>query len=116
MRIGKIPFDLVQPKYEVTQFGCELVSEVVDNGDWRSVVVTGEAKQIIGKEREEAVKRILGTNPTLSPAISIRWVDNWVRENIEVVYRIKPDVIPGRSSVKVKTIAAFAQSGKKLKL
>jgi len=94
---------------------CLQVEEVVDNGDWRSVVVTGEAEQIIGKEREEAVKRILATNPTLSPAISIRWVDNWVRENVEVVYRVKPDMITGRSSGKVKTNAAFAQSGSKLK-
>ena len=95
---------------------CLQVEEVGDNGDWRSVVVTGEAERIIGKEREEAVKQILASNPTLSPAISIRWVDHWVRENIEVVYRIKPNIITGRSSVKVKTNAAFAQSGNKLKL
>lgn len=90
---------------------CLQVEEVVDNGDWRSVIVTGEAEQIVGKEREEAVRRILATNPTLSPAVSIRWVDNWVRENIEVVYRITPDMMTGRSSVKVQTRVAFAQPG-----
>ena len=89
---------------------CLQVEEVVDNGDWRSVIVTGEAEQITdGKEREKAIKLILSRNPTLSPAISIRWVDNWVRENIEVVYRVRPGLITGRSSVKVQTRAAFAQ-------
>lgn len=93
---------------------CLQVEEIIDNGYWRSVIVTGKAEQIVVKnELEEAVKVILATNPTLSPAISIRWMDNWVRENIEVVYRIKPDLITGRSSVKVKTSAAFARSGNK---
>jgi nitroimidazol reductase NimA-like FMN-containing flavoprotein (pyridoxamine 5'-phosphate oxidase superfamily) len=91
---------------------CLQVEEVVDNGDWRSVIVTGEAEQIIdNKEREEALKIILTANPTLMPAVGIRWIDNWVRENIEVVYRIKPITITGRSSVKVKISAAFAQRG-----
>ena len=91
---------------------CLQVEEVVDNGNWRSVIVTGEAEQITDRnEREKAIKLILSTNPTLSPAISIRWVDNWVRENIEVVYRIKPDEITGRSALKVQTKTAFAQPG-----
>lgn len=95
---------------------CLQVEEVVDNGDWRSVIVTGQAEQILDRnKREEAIKMIRSTNPTLSPAISIRWVDNWVRENVEVVYRIKPDMMTGRSSVKVQTRAAFAQPGNKLR-
>jgi nitroimidazol reductase NimA-like FMN-containing flavoprotein (pyridoxamine 5'-phosphate oxidase superfamily) len=93
---------------------CLQVEEVVDNSDWRSVIVNGEANRVTDREeREEAVKLIRSVNPTLTPAISIRWMDNWVRENIEVVYRIRPDTITGRSSVKVKTSAAFAQPGNK---
>ncbi len=89
---------------------CLQVEKVVDNGDWRSVIVTGEAEQIIDRnECEKAIKMILSRNPTLSPAISIRWVDNCVRENIEVVYRVKPGLITGRSSVKVQTRPACAQ-------
>jgi nitroimidazol reductase NimA-like FMN-containing flavoprotein (pyridoxamine 5'-phosphate oxidase superfamily) len=93
---------------------CLQVEEVVDKGDWRSVIVTGDAEQIIDRnEREDAIKMILSTNPTLSPAISIRWVNNWVRENIEVVYRITPETITGRSSLKVQTKAASAQPANK---
>ena len=93
---------------------CLQVEEVIDNGDWRSVIVNGEAKQVTDREeREKAVKLIRSVNPTLTPAISIRWMDHWVRENIEVVYRIRPDTITGRSSVKVKISAAFAQPGNK---
>ena len=79
--------------------------------DWRSVIVNGDAEQITDRiEREEVVKLIRSTNPALTPAISIRWMDNWIRENVEVVYRIKPYMIAGRSTMKVKINAAFAQS------
>jgi nitroimidazol reductase NimA-like FMN-containing flavoprotein (pyridoxamine 5'-phosphate oxidase superfamily) len=89
---------------------CLQIEEVVDIDDWRSIVVNGDAEQITDQnEREEAVKLILSTNPTLTPAISIRWMDDWVRENREIVYRIKPSIVTGRSSVKVKIKAAFAQ-------
>lgn len=91
---------------------CLQAEEVVGNGDWRSVIVIGEAEQIIEREeREKALKLILSINPTLTPAIGIRWVDNWVRENIEFVFRINPDVVTGRTSVGVKTTAAFARPG-----
>ena len=90
---------------------CLQVEEVVDNEDWRSVIVNGDAEQITDRiEREEIVKVICSTNPALTPAISIRWMDNWIRENVEVVYRIKPYTMAGRSTVKVKINAAFAQS------
>ena len=91
---------------------CLQVEEAVDNGNWRSVIVNGDAEQITDLgERERVLKLILATNPTLTPAISIRWMDNWVRENREAVYRIKPTQLTGRSSVKIKISAAFAQPG-----
>ena len=93
---------------------CLQVEEVVDNGDWRSVIINGEAERVTDRgEREKAVKLIRSSNPSLTPAISIRWMDNWVRENIEVVYRIRPTTITGRSTAKVKIRAAFAQPGDK---
>lgn len=89
---------------------CLQVEEVKDNDEWRSVIVHGNAERITDrKEREEAVKLVVATNPTLTPAISIRWMDQWIRENVEVVYRIKPSEITGRSTVKVKIKAAFAR-------
>jgi len=93
---------------------CLQVEEVVDNGDWRSVIINGEAERVTDRgEREKAVKLIRSSNPSLTPAISIRWMDNWVRENIEVVFRIRPTNITGRSTAKVKIRAAFAQPGDK---
>jgi nitroimidazol reductase NimA-like FMN-containing flavoprotein (pyridoxamine 5'-phosphate oxidase superfamily) len=90
---------------------CLQIEEVVDNSDWRSVMVFGEAGQVTGpKDRRDALNSILASNPTLTPAISIRWMDNWVRENREVIYRIRPHRITGRFSVKVNTKAAFAPS------
>jgi uncharacterized protein len=78
---------------------CLQVEEVSDNEHWLSVIVDGEAVRISDKvERERAMKLITATNPRLTPAVSIRWLDNWVRENIEVIYRIQPLYISGRRS------------------
>jgi len=43
---------------------CLQVEEIVDYGDWRSVIVMGEAEQIVDKkQREHALTLILATNP-----------------------------------------------------
>lgn len=79
---------------------CLQVENVVDNRSWRSVIVSGEASQVVNEEeREEALELIAKINPTLTPAVSIRWMDSWVRENIEVVLRIEPALMTGRASV-----------------
>lgn len=89
---------------------CLQIEDIADGTDWKSVIVTGEAEQITDfREREKVVELIKESNPTLTPAISIRWMDNWIRENREVVYRIKPMTITGRSSLKVVVKAAYAQ-------
>jgi len=91
---------------------CLQVEEIVNRTDWRSIVINGEAEPVVNRdEKDEIVKQILLTNPILTPAISIRWVDNWIRENREIIYRIKPETVTGRFSVKVKISAAFAQPG-----
>ena len=80
---------------------CLQAEEVVDNENWRSVMVSGTAKQITDEEgRQKAVDLILKINPRLTPAISIRWMDDWVRENIEVIYRITPRSVTGRRTIK----------------
>ena len=43
------------------------------------------------------------------PAMSIRWTDNWIRENKEVVYRIDPTEMSGRAAQKVNIAVTFAQ-------
>lgn len=79
---------------------CLQVEDVKDNKHWKSVIVTGRAERLVDEKlREAALEAILWVNPTLTPAVSIHWMDNWVRENIEVIYSIAPSEITGRSSV-----------------
>jgi nitroimidazol reductase NimA-like FMN-containing flavoprotein (pyridoxamine 5'-phosphate oxidase superfamily) len=88
---------------------CLQVEEVIDNSSWQSVIVMGEAEQITGlKEREEIIHLIRKVDPTLTPAISIPWVDNWVRENVEVIFRITPVTVTGRSGSTIKARGAAA--------
>ena len=79
---------------------CLQIEDVTDNQHWTSVIVDGVAEQIKhGPEHDRALELIVAVNPTLTPAVSIRWMDDWVRENIEVVYRVTPTATSGRRSV-----------------
>ncbi len=80
---------------------CLQAEDVEDNENWKSVMVSGTAEQITDEDsRQKALDLILEINPKLTPAISIRWMDSWVRENIEVIYRIRPRSVTGRRTVK----------------
>ncbi|MBS1796796.1 MAG: pyridoxamine 5'-phosphate oxidase family protein [Acidobacteria bacterium] len=79
---------------------CLQVEEVRSDTDWASILVTGEAVKLRKKaDRERALEFILAANPTLTPAISIRWMDSWVRDNVEAVYRITPRMMTGRATI-----------------
>lgn len=79
---------------------CLQAEDVKDNEHWKSVMVTGTAEQITDEgARQKALDFILKVNPRLTPAISIRWMDSWVRENIEVIYRITPRSVTGRKTI-----------------
>ena len=79
---------------------CLQVEEVVDNRNWKSVIVDGRAVKLQpGEERDRALDAVVAVNPTLTPAVSIRWLDEWVRENIEVIYRVEPTAKSGRRSL-----------------
>ena len=79
---------------------CLQAEEVVDNQHWQSVIVDGTASRLTDEaERGLAFKKIKEINPTLTPAVSIHWLDEWVRENIEVIYRITPDRMSGRRAI-----------------
>lgn len=88
---------------------CLQAEHVEDNRDWRSVIITGRATQLTDEmEREAALNAILEINPTLTPAVSLRWMDSWVRANVEVIYRITPLTKTGRKSVdKSETVTPF---------
>lgn len=78
---------------------CLQIEEVQDNKHWQSVIVTGEAKLLTDEgKREAALEAVLKVNPELTPAVSIHWMDNWVRENIEVIYSIRPSSKTGRET------------------
>lgn len=79
---------------------CLQVEEVTDNERWQSVILNGQAEEITDDdESARIVKLITASNPTLTPAISIRWLDDWIRENIRLLYRITPTSSSGRRSV-----------------
>jgi nitroimidazol reductase NimA-like FMN-containing flavoprotein (pyridoxamine 5'-phosphate oxidase superfamily) len=68
------------------------------------VIVTGEAERLTErKEIDGAMKFIMAVNPTLTPAISIHWLDQWIRSNVDVVYRITPATITGRTTLERST-------------
>ena len=78
---------------------CLQVEEVIDDENWSSVVVVGDAEKLTDTdEREKALAAIIAVNPSLTPALSYRWVDKWVREqkDTEVIYRIERKTITGR--------------------
>lgn len=78
---------------------CLQVEEVVDNENWASVIIVGKAEKLESAgDREEAYAAIAAANPTLTPALSYRWIDNWVREqkDSEVLYRIDRQSTTGR--------------------
>ncbi|MGH7783648.1 MAG: pyridoxamine 5'-phosphate oxidase family protein, partial [Candidatus Binatia bacterium] len=65
-----------------------------------SVIVTGRAERLTDEDtRSAALKAVVAVNPTLTPAVSIRWMDNWVRENIEAIYLITPAEMTGRCTL-----------------
>ena len=79
---------------------CLQIEEVEDEKNWVSVVIDGEADELLASEdRDEALQRLTRTNPGLIPALSIRWMDSWIRENISVFYRIMPLTVSGRATV-----------------
>jgi len=88
---------------------CLQIEKVKSRTDWRSVVIDGYVHAVTElNERERAVAAILKINPTLTPAISVHWMDEWVRENIEIIFRVEPTSKTGRKT-KRKRAKPFAR-------
>lgn len=88
---------------------CLQVEEIGET-NWRSVVVTGSAEQIVDREeREKAVNLIRSTNPSLLPALALKWRNDWLRKNVEMVYRIKIHTMTGLASSEIHMAAASAR-------
>ena len=79
---------------------CLQVEEIRDREHWQSVIIVGIAERLeTQREIDHAMKLIHAVNPKLVPAWSVRWLDDWVRSNVEVVYRITPDSETGRRTL-----------------
>jgi nitroimidazol reductase NimA-like FMN-containing flavoprotein (pyridoxamine 5'-phosphate oxidase superfamily) len=79
---------------------CLQVEEVIDSTHWRSVMVSGKAEEITGKEEmQKAMNLITERNPSLTPAISATQVDTWGRAVDIALFRITPEIIDGRQTV-----------------
>lgn len=78
---------------------CLQIERVKSRTDWQSVIINALAQPVRDMdEREKAVAAILKVNPTLTPAISVHWMDDWVRENIETIFRLEPTSKSGRKT------------------
>lgn len=82
---------------------CLQLEEVVDSENWLSVIVVGDAEKLPdGDERRKALAALMTRDPGLTPAISSRSLDNWVREqrDIGITYRIKRKMTTGRRTAR----------------
>jgi nitroimidazol reductase NimA-like FMN-containing flavoprotein (pyridoxamine 5'-phosphate oxidase superfamily) len=90
-------------KYEIlrqNQNVCLQVENISDEKNWVSVIVDGIAEELASQEdKQHALDLITKNNETLTPAMSIRWMDGWVRENRGVYYRITARHLTGRATV-----------------
>ncbi|MGE3467442.1 MAG: pyridoxamine 5'-phosphate oxidase family protein [Pyrinomonadaceae bacterium] len=85
---------------DVNSTVCLQVEDVKDRENWQSVILTGKAERLISDpDKGNALELIKAVNPKLSPAWSVRWLDGWVRSNVEVIYRITPEFITGRRTL-----------------
>ena len=90
---------------------CLQVEELLpEEGAWRSAVMVGEAYEIVDRaERERAVELVRASNPTLLPALAIKWANDWMKKNVEVVYKVKIISLTGRFTSDIKMAAASAR-------
>jgi uncharacterized protein len=80
---------------------CLQVEEITDTSHWRSVMVIGRAEKLTNHgHMERAMQQITARNPSLTPAISATQLDALGRAVDIALYRIHPEIIDGRRTVK----------------
>jgi uncharacterized protein len=88
---------------------CLQVEEVVDNGNWQSVVAEGMAQQVTDSSEADSILRLMNSriaSPT--PAMGITWVNNWISAKKEMIFKITIETLSGRSADKVDIAVASA--------
>lgn len=79
---------------------CMQVEKVKSASQWRSVILSGRVERLMqATKREEALAIIRERNPSLTPARSRTWKDNWGFDHVPVIYRIQPTAISGRKTL-----------------
>jgi uncharacterized protein len=88
---------------------CLQVEEVVDNGNWRSIVADGTAEQVTDHAETEAIIDLVNSRITTpTPAMGITWVNNWISARKEMIFRIRIKELSGRTADKVDIAVASA--------
>lgn len=88
---------------------CLQVEEVVDNGNWRSIVADGTAEQVTNHTEAEAIIQLMNSRITTpTPAMGITWVNNWISAKKEMIFKIRIEHLSGRTADKVDIAVASA--------
>ncbi len=88
---------------------CVQVEEVVDNGNWQSVVAEGTAECVTDVSQVEAILQLMNSRITTpTPAMGITWINNWITAKKETIFRIKIETLSGRTADKVNIAVASA--------
>jgi hypothetical protein len=91
---------------------CLQVEEVVNNGNWQSVVANGLADEVSDSAEIETITQLVNSRvPTPTPATGITWLNHWVVARKERVFRIKIESLSGRTADKVDIAVASAKPG-----
>jgi uncharacterized protein len=88
---------------------CLQVEQVVDNGNWQSVVADGMAEQVTDSSEADSILQLMNSriaSPT--PAMGITWVNNWISAKKEMIFKITIETLSGRSADKVDIAVASA--------
>jgi uncharacterized protein len=92
---------------------CLQVEEVVDNGNWQSVIADGTAEQVIDHAEAEAIRELMNSRISApTPAMGITWVNNWISARKEIIFKIKIETLSGRFADKVDIAVASAVPAK----
>ena len=92
---------------------CLQVEEVVDNGNWQSVVAEGRAERVTDSSEATSILQLMNSRiSTPTPAIGITWINNWITAKKEMIFKIKIESISGRTADKVDIAVASAVPAK----
>ena len=92
---------------------CLQVEEVVDNGNWQSIVAEGTAERVTDKSEVGSILQLMNSRiATPTPAMGITWINNWITAKKEMIFKIRILSLSGRTADKVDIAVASAVPAK----